>query len=785
MLSCPPLHVLSRIGTCLTGGSTDHAVDAHIDGCARCQHLMDGLAGRDALVETRAVVDTDTLPRVPGFTIERELGRGGMGVVFLARELHPDRDVAIKLLSCGPLAAPRDRDRWLREARALARVRHPHVVQLYQAGEACGWLYLVLEYLAGGSLREYLKGPLSPRVAVGLLVPVVDALEQLHRAGVWHLDLKPANILIDAAPGTPLERARLKVTDFGIARSRDEAAGTRFYVGAAGTLPYMAPEQLGGQRSAVGPATDVYATGVVLYELLVGRPPFLADDDAHAIRNIQSEDPVSPRRLNPSIARDLETIILNCLSKDPGRRYGSAEALAEDLRRWLDGRPILARQASAVERAYRWCRRHTVIAALLASLGMTLLCGFVASLSLWRYAEAQRVRAASERDLATADYEVSRAALAEIVQIGAASLEPAVVVTRDRVVALLQAARPRLGELDQRRPHDPGIWTMLANVDLILGRNLEYQSRWVEAEARFRESLSRWDRVVEEAPTEFAPAGRRWQTLECLGRVLAEQGKEGESARFFERAIVAGEAFLSMSPDAISMVGSLMDCRMSLATLVERQGDLERAVSLLEANIGMWSSVPDKAKTPVLADRVYRCWCERYRISCECEAVSAEDWARRAVDVLRLRSESPDGGVADVPEAAYLLQQSLQVRASYLRRSGDSGGARRIVDRMHCLGDLLVSTEPDRSAAYLSSSEAFRQSAKDAFHANDLTAAKLHWQRALDAAPRQVGRAPRRSSAASHRRSRATNDGLNRCTSVGFPKREIRRLRPPQTVNAR
>ena len=110
-------------------------------------------------------------------------------------------------------------------------MRHPHVVQLYQAGEACGWLYLVLEYLAGGSLREYLRGPLSPRVAVGLLVPVVDALEQLHRAGVWHLDLKPANILIDAAPGTPLERARPKVTDFGIARSRDEAAGTRFYVG--------------------------------------------------------------------------------------------------------------------------------------------------------------------------------------------------------------------------------------------------------------------------------------------------------------------------------------------------------------------------------------------------------------------------------------------------------------------------------------------------------------------------------------------------------------------------
>ncbi len=207
MASCPPFHVLSRIGAGLPGGSTDLAIDAHINHCRFCQDVLDGLAAGEAPGDGRVAVDPDKLPRIPGFTIERELGRGGMGVVFLARELHPDREVAVKFLSSGPFAAPRDRDRWLKEARAAARVRHPHIVQLYHVDEADGWLYIVLEYLAGGSLKERLTGPASPRVAATLLVPVAGALEQLHRAGVWHLDLKPANILIDAPPETPLDRA--------------------------------------------------------------------------------------------------------------------------------------------------------------------------------------------------------------------------------------------------------------------------------------------------------------------------------------------------------------------------------------------------------------------------------------------------------------------------------------------------------------------------------------------------------------------------------------------------
>jgi serine/threonine protein kinase len=367
--SCPPLQIPGRIGSGLPGGATDLALDAHINGCRFCRDVLDGLAAGESKTEGRGVVDPEKLPRIPGFTIERELGRGGMGVVFLARELNPDREVAVKFLSSGPLAAPRDRDRWLKEARAAARVRHPHIVQLHQVDEADGWLYLVLEYLAGGSLKERLTGPLPPRVAAALLVPVARAIEQLHRVGVWHLDVKPANILIDAPPGTPLDRAPLKITDFGIARSQDDAGITGSLVGAVqGTLLYMAPEQLDGRRSALGPATDTYAIGVVLYELLSGRPPFLADCDAETIRRIQSEAPMPPRRLNPAIPRDLQTVCLKCLEKDAGRRYASAEALAADLCRFLDGHPILARAVSKPEHLWRWIRRHPVVAALAGSL---------------------------------------------------------------------------------------------------------------------------------------------------------------------------------------------------------------------------------------------------------------------------------------------------------------------------------------------------------------------------------------------------------------------------------
>jgi tetratricopeptide (TPR) repeat protein len=712
------------------------SLDAHIDGCGACQAALDDLVAEDSVTANPGalrVPGAKHLPRIPGLEIEHELGRGGMGVVYLARERNPDRPVAVKFLPSGPFAAQRDRDRWLKEARAAARVRHPRIVQLHRVDEADGWLYFVLEYLPGRSLKERLTGPLPPRIAAGLLVPIVQALEELHCAGVWHLDLKPANILIDAEPGTPLDRAALKLTDFGIARSRDEADLTcPSRCAAPGTPLYMAPEQVAGLHSSLGPATDIHAVGIILYELLTGRPPFLAESNVETMRRVQTENPLPPRRLNSRVPRDLETICLKCLAKEPRRRYPSAGALAEDLQRWLTGHPISARPVSSIETIWRWCQRRPVASSLAAGLAFTLLASFLCFLFLWRYAEAERARAEGERVKSEADYEVSRAALAEVVEIGAASLEPTVVITRGRAIASLRAARPQIGKLHQRRPDDGAIWRLLASVDLFLGRNFEYQNGWSEAEACFHESLMRWDKLVKEVPTEFAPAYRRWQTLVCLGRVLEQQGKEAESIRIFERATEAGETVLTAWPYPESDFGTLMDSRLHLATLVERQGDPQRAATLLEANLQLWRGMPEKARTPVIAARVEKCRGELYRILCESGAVSAENWAQGAVKLLCSLANVQSGDTADVSETGYTLQRLLSERASYLRRSGDVDRAKRIVERMHRFGCLLVSRYPERSAAHLAYCEAFCQSAKEGFQVDDCGAVEQNWKRGLD-----------------------------------------------------
>jgi serine/threonine protein kinase/tetratricopeptide (TPR) repeat protein len=749
--TCPSPEVLRRFESSISGDPNDSRLNAHINGCSACQVALNGLMNEESpttIPAGAAIPTSKDLPQLPGFEIERELGRGGMGVVYLARELKPNRPVAIKFLASGPLAVPSDRERWLKEARAAARVRHPHVVQLHHADEAEGWLYLVLEYLPGGSLKERLPGPLPPRVAATLLTPIARALAELHCAGIWHLDLKPANILVDGSPGTPLDRATLKLTDFGIARSSDQAHTTGSARGAVpGTPRYMAPEQVDGQHSALGPATDIHAMGILLYELLSGRPPFLADSGAETMQRVRTDDPLPPRRLNPGIPRDLETICLKCLAKEPRQRYGSAETLAADLQGWLEGRSISARPVSAWEKSWKRCRRRPVVAGLVVSLATTLICGFLASLVLWRYAEAQRSRAESDRTLAMADHEVSRAVLSEIVNIGAASLEPTVVVTRDRIVASLQAARPRLGELHERRPHDRAIWILLANVDLILGRNLEYQGQWREAEARFRDALERWDKVVGQAPAELAPTCRRWQTLECLGRVLDRQQKVDQAVSCFERAVAAGEAFLKMRPIAELDFGSLMDCRMHLATLVERQGDRERASVLLEANLQLWKILPEHVKTPAVAARIDQCRIELSRIACELATGSEEEWATRAANILRSLQNAEAGGAAELSEVGYSLQRSFGMWASYLRRSGDLDRSSRIVNRMHRLGRLLVSMCPDRSASYLACTEACYQSAKEAFQSNDPAEARVHWQLGLDAARQAVSADPEDSRA--------------------------------------
>jgi eukaryotic-like serine/threonine-protein kinase len=304
---------------------------------------------------------TPDLPHVRGYELQELLGRGGMGIVYKAWHLRLRRPVAVKMLLAGAYAQPEELERFLREAETVAGLRHANIVQVHEAGDVDGRPYFTMEFVEGGNLAQKLAGTPQPaRQAAALVATVAEAVHAAHQRGIVHRDLKPGNILL-TADGTP------KVTDFGLARRLEGTAGLTQSGAPLGTPSYMAPEQAEGRSRDVGPAADTYALGAILYELLTGRPPFRAETAAETLRQVVSQAPVPPSRLNAAVPRDPETICLKCLEKDPQRRYASAAALAEDLRRFQRDEPIVARPVGPVENVLRWTRRHPTGAALVAT----------------------------------------------------------------------------------------------------------------------------------------------------------------------------------------------------------------------------------------------------------------------------------------------------------------------------------------------------------------------------------------------------------------------------------
>jgi WD40 repeat protein len=332
------------------------------------------------------------IPVIPGYWIEGTLGRGAMGVVYQARQVRLGRPCALKVILAGAHADPVAAVRFLGEAEAIARLNHPHVVQIYHIGEADGLPFLELEYVEGGSLDHRLDGtPWPARRAAALVEALARGVAAAHRLGIVHRDLKPGNILL-AGDGTP------KVGDFGLAKRLQVESGLTATESILGTPSYMAPEQAEGKAKQVGALADVYALGAILYELLTGRPPFRGTTVLETLEQVKTAEPVPPRRLVPGVPRDAETIALKCLQKDPAKRYGSADDLAEDLRRLLADEPIRARRVSSSERLIRWGRRNKAVAALLASVVATLVLGFVVSTSQWIRAERHAAREAALRE---------------------------------------------------------------------------------------------------------------------------------------------------------------------------------------------------------------------------------------------------------------------------------------------------------------------------------------------------------------------------------------------------
>ncbi|HEY7329544.1 MAG TPA: tetratricopeptide repeat protein [Gemmataceae bacterium] len=345
-----------------------------------------------------AASDLREMPTFPGFEVLGELGRGAMGVVYKARHLRLNRPAALKMILAGAHAGPRERARFETEARAVARLQHPHIVQIHEIGEHDGRSFLCMELVHGGSLADKLAaGPLPFRQAAELAELLARAVHYAHEQRIVHRDLKPANVLLtpsDARRGIRLGTERKddyfepKITDFGLAKLLDQpadATGGYGSGGPMGTPPYMAPEQACqpprdayGKRADNSRATDVYALGAILYEMLTGRPPFLAATVFDTLQQVMALDPVPPRRLQPHVPRDLESICLACLRKEPRRRYATALDLADDLRRFLEGKPIRQRQPAPWEPALKWAKRRPAAAAWIV-LGLAGLLGLAAS----------------------------------------------------------------------------------------------------------------------------------------------------------------------------------------------------------------------------------------------------------------------------------------------------------------------------------------------------------------------------------------------------------------------
>ncbi|HEV3257879.1 MAG TPA: serine/threonine-protein kinase, partial [Gemmataceae bacterium] len=313
------------------------------------------------------------------YEVLEEIGRGGMGIVYKARQKSLNRLVALKRVRAADSASAAEVQRFRSEAEMAALLDHPHIVPVYEVGQHDSRMYFSMKLIDGGSLAAQLdRIAADPRSAVQLLAAAARAVHHAHQRGILHRDLKPANILLDS-------HGRPYVSDFGLAKRVETDSGLTQSGAIIGTPSYMAPEQAAGQKG-LSTAADVYGLGAILYELLACRPPFRAATPLETLRRVVESEPVWPRALNARVDRDLETICLKCLDKEPSRRYGTAEALADDLERWLKGEPIRARPASRRERLRKWVRRRPGLAGMAAALALVVIAAFC--LITWKWGEA-------------------------------------------------------------------------------------------------------------------------------------------------------------------------------------------------------------------------------------------------------------------------------------------------------------------------------------------------------------------------------------------------------------
>ncbi len=461
---------------------------------------------------------------VPGYKILGEEGRGALGVVYRAVQEGTKRLVALKVLRTGSQATLAERDSFRAEAEAVALFQHPHVVQIHEVGTSQGVPYLAFEFMAGGSLEKWLANKPQPaRDAARMVETLARAVAYAHGRGIVHRDLKPDNVLL-ALGDTPACPPTLKITDFGLARRLDDVSSTQTGV-IKGTPSYMAPEQAQGQARLIGPAADVYALGAILYQMLTARPPFVGTTVLETLAQVCHQDPVPPRQLQPGVPRDLETICLKCLEKDQHKRYASASALAEDLRRFQAGEPIQARPTPSWERLGKWVRRKPFVAGFVA-VSVVAWLAIAAALLFYARFKAEEADFARHRVEEVAVEERTRSESRASLDRAQQHVADKQWAEADREIASALAA---LAALPGLRAED--LREQLLHCQKEVRQQLEEQQQREQARQRYQRFESAHDDALfyETLFTGLGLAGNRARTLTAARTALSVYGLDGKS----------------------------------------------------------------------------------------------------------------------------------------------------------------------------------------------------------------------------------------------------------------